>query len=262
MHAAGQDLKCAIDPRHAEQSAARALLGSQHPLVRVMDDIRAKVKQAMVLMSIIAASATAALAGVADARAALAAAMAVEVALACALAALAAAKRDHLLDIIVEGREHLPLPPVARERERLLDSRHRAQLSHSLEALRDEAEHPGLHRPSDRPLYRRRVIAAVAPDLAETARSLLCEDAGSAGIAMTERLLSRHDSPLYEENAERLRVQLRRCQFLLANGPANQRSGATAVGVTTAFVARASTPVLQCNRNRRLNVHRSAKESM
>ena len=38
---------------------------------------------------------------------------------------------------------------------------------------------------------------------------------------MTERLLSRHDSPLYEEDAERLRVQLRRCQFLLTNGPAN-----------------------------------------
>ena len=200
------DLKCAID-----------LLGAQHPLVRVMDDIRARVKQAMVLMGIIAAAATAALAGVADARAALAAAVAVQVALVCALAALAAAKRDHLLDLIIEGREHLPLPPVTRERERLLDSRYRAQLSHSLEALRREAEHPVLHRPSDRPLYRRRVIAAVAPDLVETARSLRSENAGSAGVAMAERLLSRHDSPLYDESAERLRVQLRRCQFLLAD---------------------------------------------
>jgi hypothetical protein len=247
---------------HAQRSAARALLGAQHPLVRVMDDIRARVTQALVLMSIIAASATAALAGVTDARAALAAAMAVEAALVCALVALAGAKRDHLLDLIIEGREHLPLPPVARERERLLDPRHRARLSHSLEALRHEAEHPGLHRPSDRPLYRRRVIAAVAPDLVETARSLRCEDAGSAGIAMAERLLSRHDSPLYDENGERLRVELRRCRFLLANGPANQRSGATALGVTTAFVPRASTPVQRCNRNRGLDVPRSAKESV
>jgi hypothetical protein len=182
-----------------------------------MDDIRARAKQAMVLMSIIAASATAALAGVADARASLAAAIAVEIALGCALAGLAAAKRDHLLDLIIEGREHLPLAPVARERERLLDSRHRAQLSDSLEALRHDVEHPVLHRPSNCPLYRPQVIAAVASELAETARSLRCSDAGSAGIAMAERLLSRHDSPLYDDNAERLRVQLRRCRFLLTN---------------------------------------------
>lgn len=200
------DLKRAID-----------LLGAQHPLVRVMDDIRARVKQAMVVTGIIAATATATLAGVADARAAVLAAVAVEVALVCALAALAAAKRDHLVDLIIEGREHLPLPQLARERERLLDSRYRTQLSHSLEALRYEAEHPILHRPSDRPLYRRRVIAAVAPDLVETARSLRSENAGSAGIALAERLLSGHDSPLYDEDAERLRVQLQRCRFLLAN---------------------------------------------
>ena len=67
--------RCAIDPRQAQPSAARALLGAQHPLVRVMDDIRARVKQAMVLMGIIAASATAVLAGVAEARAVLAAAI-------------------------------------------------------------------------------------------------------------------------------------------------------------------------------------------
>jgi GTP:adenosylcobinamide-phosphate guanylyltransferase len=199
------DLKHAID-----------LLGTQHPLVRVMDDIRARVRQATVVTAIIAASATAALAGVADARAALVAAVAVEVALVCVLAALAAAKRDHLLDLIIEGREHLPLPQVARERERLLDSRYRTQLSQSLEALHHEAEHPILHRPSDLPLYRRGVIAAVAPDLVETARSLRNEHAGSAGVALAERLLNGHDSPLYDENAERLRVQLRRCRFLLA----------------------------------------------
>jgi hypothetical protein len=111
--------------------------------------------------------------------------------------------------------------PIARERERLLDPHHRARLSHSLDALRHEAEHPVLRPPSTRPLYRRRVIAAAAPDLLETARSLRCEHAGTAGIAMAERLLSRHDSPLYDENDQRLRVELRRCQFLLANGSAS-----------------------------------------
>ena len=184
------------------ESAARALLGAEHPLVRVMDDLHARLEQAMALMGIIAAGAAAALTGVADTRAALAAATVVEIVLVCALGVLAVAKRDRILDLIIEGRESLALPPIAHERERLLDPHHRAQLAHSLEALRDEAEHPVLRPPSGRPLYRRRVIAAVARDLLETARSLRCEHAGSAGVAITERLLSRHDSPLYGENAE------------------------------------------------------------
>jgi len=182
-----------------------------------MDDMHARRKQANAVMSIILGSAAAALTGVADTRAALAAATVVEVALACALTALAGSRRDRVLDLMIEGQEELALAAVARERQRLRDPHYRARLSHGLESLLHEAEHPVLRPPSTRPLYRRRVIAAAARELLETARSLRCEHAGTAGIAMTERLLSRHYSPLYGENAELLRVELRRCQFLLAH---------------------------------------------
>lgn len=177
-------------------------------------------QHAIALISIIVAGAAAALTGVADTRAALAAATVVEVVLIYTLWVLAVAERDRVLDLIVEGRENLTVRSVARERRRLLDPRHRARLSHSLAALRHEAERPVLRPPSTRPLCRRRVIAAASRDLLETARALRCEHAGAAGVAMAERLLSRHDSPLYGENAERLCVELRRCRFLLADGPA------------------------------------------
>jgi hypothetical protein len=35
------------------------------------------------------------------------------------------------------------------------------------------------------------------------------------GVALSERLLSGHDSPLYADHAHRLREQLRRIRFLL-----------------------------------------------
>jgi hypothetical protein len=204
--------------RHAQRSTARALLGAEHPLVRVMDAMHARLEQAIALMTIVAAGVAGALTGVADTRAALAAATQVEVVVVCALVVLVGAKRDHVLDLIIEGRGDLELPAVAHERKRLLDPRYRAQLSRSLEALRDEAEHPMLHSPSTYPLHRRRVIAAAAHELVETAGSLRCDHAGVAGVAMAERLLGQGDSPLYGENAERLGVELRRCRFLLAGG--------------------------------------------
>ena len=190
---------------------ARArLLGARHPLVRVMDDIRARVSRRSCWASS-AASPTAALAGVAEARAAARRRSLVEVALACAWCSQRRQARP-------PPRPHHRRPggsaaaPVARERERLLDrataragtrSRHCAtrqrtpscgDVTSPVPATRDRR---GGARPR-----RDRAIAPV-------------RGRGYAAVAMAERLLSRHDSPLYEEDAERLRVQLRRVRFLL-----------------------------------------------
>ena len=202
------------------ESTARALLGAQHPLVRVMDDMHARLEQAIALMSIIAAGAAAALTGVADTRAALAAATVVEVVLVCSLWMLAVAKRDRILDLIVEGRENLTAP-FGRARTKAAP---RSALPSAVVALaRDAAPRggaPGAAPTLHRPLYRRRVIAAASRELLETARALRCEHPGAAGVAMAERLLSRPDSPLYGESGDQLSVELRRCRFLLAHGPA------------------------------------------
>ena len=212
---------------HRQRSLARELLGPEHPLLRVVDDMRTRRTQAGVVLGLFAASAAAALAGVSAARPVLAAAALVQVALACSLALLSAGRRDRALDLIIEGGPDLALAPVARERARLVDPRRRAELSHSLDGLRREAAQRRLRGVSDRPLYVGRVIAAVAADIAETAHRLRSADAALAGVAMAERLLTRHDSPLYGESAEVLRVELRRCRFLLAaSRPSPVESGA------------------------------------
>jgi hypothetical protein len=203
--------------RRAQSSRARDLLGVRHPLVHVVDDMRVMREQSIAVITLLAASVSALLAGVSQAFAAavLVAAVVVQCALTWRLVTRASAKRDHVLDLIAEGREDLPLRSVARERRRLLDHRHRIRLARSLDELREEAATPVLRRPSGLPLYRRRVVAAVARELAQTAQALRRSDASLCGIAMSERLLSGHDSPLYADDADRLREELNRIRFLL-----------------------------------------------
>ena len=201
--------------RLSQCSRARDLLGARHPLVHVVDDMRVMGEQSIVVAMMLAASLSALLAGVSEARAAVAAALAVQVAVAWRLVLRASAKRDLVLDLIVDGREDLPLRSVACERRRLLDGRHRVRLARALDALREEAATPLVRRSSRLALYSRRVIAIVAPELDETAQALRRRDASVRGVALSERLLSGHDSPLYANDADRLREELRRVRFLL-----------------------------------------------
>jgi hypothetical protein len=201
--------------RRAQCSRARDLLGTGHPLVHVTDDMRVMGEQSMAVVTLLAASLSAVLAGVSEARAFLAAAFAVQVAMTWRLVLRASARRDHVLDLIAEGREDLPLRSVARERRRLRDPGHRVRLARALDALRDEATTPLVRRSSRLPLYCRRVVATVAPELEATAQALRRRDASVRGVALSERLLSGYDSPLYADDADRLREQLRRIQFLL-----------------------------------------------
>jgi hypothetical protein len=160
-------------------------------------------------------SVSAVLAGVSEARAAVAAALVVQVAVTWRLVLRASAERDVVLDLIVDGRGDLPLRSVARERRRLLDRRHRVRLARALDALRDEAATSLVRGSSRLPLYDRRVVAAVVPELRPAAQALRRGDASVRGVALSERLLSGHDSPLYGGDADRLREELRRIRFLL-----------------------------------------------
>lgn len=209
--------------RRSQRSLARELLGAGHPLVHVADDRRVMGEQTIVVAVLLAASLSAVLAGVSEARAVVAAAIAVQLAVAWRLVLRASAERDLVLDLVVEGRGDLPLRSVARGRRRLRDPGRRARLARALDALRDEAATP-LVRRSSLPLYSRRVVAAVAPELEETAQVLRRSDASVRGVALSERLLSGHDSPLYGDDADRLREELRRVRFLLDAAVTERRS--------------------------------------
>jgi hypothetical protein len=202
-------------PSRDALGSARALLGPDHPLVRVLDTRRVLIDQSFVVLGVTVASAMAAVAGVSHAIVATAAAVVAQLGLAGTLAILTTTKRARLLDLLIEGRDRLPLGAVERERDRLLDIGHRTTLARSLDGLRREAEHPRLRPPSTQPLYAPRVIAAVAPDLAWTARLLSAPDAAIAGVAMTEQLLGGSRSPLFGTDVERLRQELRAINFRL-----------------------------------------------
>ena len=133
--------------------------------MRVTDDMRVMGEQSVVVAAMLAASLSAVLAGVSEARAVVVAALVVQIAVTWRLVLRASARRDLVLDLIVEGRGDLPLRSVARERRRLRDPGHRVRLARALDALREEAATPLVRRSSRLPLYCRRVVAAVAPEL-------------------------------------------------------------------------------------------------
>jgi hypothetical protein len=105
--------------RRDQRWRACDLLGASHPLVRVTDDIRLMAEQSIAVTAMLAAGLSAVLAGGSEAGAVVVAALLVQVAVTWRLVLRASARRDLVLDLIAEGRGHLPLRSVARECRRL-----------------------------------------------------------------------------------------------------------------------------------------------
>jgi hypothetical protein len=171
--------------------------------------------QAALLGATLAAALAAVATGVRGALAVAIAALVANAWLAVSLAALQSDRRALARELIIAGRGNLPLAAVARERRRLLAPEHRAALATSLHKLVHDARHPTLRAPGSGPLYRPRVLAAAAAEAHAVADRLERDPAALAGIAVTERLLTAHDSPLYERDTDRLRQELRRISFAL-----------------------------------------------
>jgi hypothetical protein len=139
----------------------------------------------------------------------------VQVGLACRVAALRAHRRDVCLELIVAGRERLPLACVAREWRRLLNLRTAEQLAGSVdEILRVVAQRPPLH-PAARPIFHIGVIRRVAPELHQVASLLRAGRPCVRGVAAVEWLLTSAESPLYDVDVESLRRELGRVRYLL-----------------------------------------------
>lgn len=198
-----------------EDASARAFLGDDHPLVRVSDWLCALRKQSLAVAALGMLSLVALVEGEPAALVALAADAAVGATLAVAVCALAWRARWHALTLIDQGQECLPIAAVRRERQRLLDPRHREELAAWLETVCDEARHPAAMPAFPHPLFRPRVIAAVQPQLAATATALRADNPGVRGVLGTQRLLEQGASPLYGHDADLLRRELQRIQLLL-----------------------------------------------
>jgi hypothetical protein len=124
--------------------------------------------------------------------------------------------RDEAIHLIAEGREALPIGVVRRQRERLVSPRTTGGLAGALETMLGQAlSSPRIMMRGARPLFSVRVIAIVAPDLRAVIRLLQTGPVRARGVALTERLLSHGDSPLYAREARVLREELHRIQSAL-----------------------------------------------
>jgi hypothetical protein len=154
--------------------------------------------------------------GVAWAAAAALSAVIVLFGLAIVAGVFAQRRRDRALDLIIEGHEAVPVAAVQRERERLHAPRTQRRLARTIDGMVDQALNPPtICGRGARPLFEVAVVALVAEDLRAISRRLRAQRASVRGVALTERLVSDGTSPLYRDQADARRGELRRVHDLM-----------------------------------------------
>jgi hypothetical protein len=128
-------------------------------------------------------------------------------------AGLGASENARARALILEGLTMSASAAFERESRRLR-GRSRS-LAERLEAVTATVASPRWLVRSSRPLFRLRVVAAVAPQLGDIAELLMREDRPLRGIALVARLLEEGDSPLYGDDPVELAETLRRIRFVL-----------------------------------------------
>jgi hypothetical protein len=195
--------------------SARELLGAEHPLARVEARLNVALTGSAVVAALLCAGVAALLDGLSVGLSLTVAAALAQTILAARVALLLESRREHVLDLIIEGRGDLPIAAVERQRRRLLDPARRRGLASAFEEIRDEALRPPARDPRMRPIFDRRVIAAVAPELTTIAALLRDDVANLRGIALAQRLVTDGISPLYRSDVRLLRDELRRLEYHL-----------------------------------------------
>jgi hypothetical protein len=140
----------------------------------------------------------------------------VQVALGLRWASLRVQRRELCLELVIAGRDHLPLAAVARERRRLGSPRCQAQLATCLENLADIATRKPCRGEWQRPIHSRRVLTATKPQLRGVAARLRAGGGELRGVALIDRLVTSGASPLYGERVGPLHEELARGSYLLA----------------------------------------------
>jgi hypothetical protein len=126
-------------------------------------------------------------------------------------------RRERALELIIAGREDLPLVELEPLRRRLHDPRRRALLASSLGRCVRSAERWDQIAPQFRPVANVRLLLPLQDDVIVIQR-LLCADEVPRvrGVALCERLLTDGTtSPLYRNDPDALRRELGRIRFNL-----------------------------------------------
>ncbi len=192
-----------------------SVLGPSHPLVETIETLAEARRQAVTVVAILVASLAPASLGVPWAQTAALSAGAMICVLAAAVLTLRRRRRRQALELILEGREALPVAAVEEERRRLLDPRGRTMLAASFESLADDALSPESWPTGS--VFPRSTVAAVADQLGDVGSLLRAEPSRARGVALARGLLTDGArSPLHRGELGALRHELRRIRFLLA----------------------------------------------
>jgi hypothetical protein len=191
-----------------QPSSPAALLGVDHPFVRVVDRREALLRQSLATVPAVLTGTIAFIVGARWGLVLLIAAALVQLLLAAVFAVLALLQQALAWELIIEGRGDLALPSLARELRRLQHPRRRAALARALEDLVRQAERWPMSRPTLRPIFDPGQIRPQAPQLRLIGALLNCEPVDVRGVAHVQRLLRLGDSPLYGREPDELHREL------------------------------------------------------
>lgn len=201
----------------AEHQPVGAVLGAEHPLARVIATQASVGRQSIAVGAAFAGSLIARSEGDAWATAMTLSAAIVLLGLGAVAITLGRRKRKRALDLILEGREYLPVAAVQRQRRRLVARRTRRRLARTFEAVIKEGSiSPMLPGGNGRPLFDVAMLASVEGDLRALISELRMTAATARGVARAERILTDECSPLHGHDPEAFRNELRRVRRLLS----------------------------------------------
>jgi hypothetical protein len=173
-------------PTSATRSIGVAALGRDHPLVQAMETLHTAIRQWCVVVAVVIGGGIAFLEGHKWAVPLTLAGAAVLVLVSMIVIAARGRTRDRAIDLILDGRDDLPIAAVQRERRRFESARTRQALARRFEDMLELIAHPHRARTwATRPLYHLRVVARGDPGAAR-ARAF-AEDAVGVGQRGRER---------------------------------------------------------------------------
>jgi hypothetical protein len=204
---------CALGSEARPAASAEELLGAEHPLARADERVRWLGRQAATATALLPASGVLLLAGGSGVGLVTPVAALVAGLLLLALAAALDARRTRAVELVAQGRGALPIASVQQQCGRLARPGRAGRLAASVEALRRDARAPYRACPRRHELFVPAVIRQVDAELARTAELLRSELPDPATLARVELLLGGGYSPLYGDDAGRLREELNRICF-------------------------------------------------
>ena len=203
-------------PRSLDEiSLAKRLLGRDAALVRALDRQAVALEQLFAAIALFTMSVLDVAAGGPGG---------LPLVVACALAVVAFGlraalrvldRRDCVWDLIIRGRDDVPLSAVRRELRRLLDPRRRESLARCYEAIGDEPSASGRVPCRACVIVTVHVVAKVRPELALVATLLRDEAPSVRGVAAARQLISTGTTSLFGRDELMLRQDLQRIALLL-----------------------------------------------